>query len=250
MTISTVLFDLGGTIEDVILDQATQTQCLDLIQHLLVSYDSAFAVDRAEFHRIIKEGFCRYKQWSATNCIEESGEVIWGDWIFSTFTAQRALFVELGEILTDLWETLYCWRKIKPEAMQVLETLKNDGYRLGVISNTTSRRIPFLLMKKYGIESYFDCMLLSSIEGIRKPNPAIFERAVRQLAVEPEQCIYIGDQVTRDCYGPNTAGFATNVLISSCMTTDDPVYDQYIGHRISQLSELPALLRTIREVGP
>lgn len=249
MLISTVLFDLGGTIEDVVFNPVEQARSLDLIQHLLISYDPVFAIDRDEFQKMVKEGFCRYKRWSTEKCIEEKGEVIWGDWIFPSFTSQRPLFMELGEMLTDIWETLYCRRDIKPEAGRMLSELKKAGYRLGVISNTTSVRMPFLLMEKYGISSYFNCMLLSSVEGIRKPDPEIFLRAARYLSVDPGSCIYVGDQASRDCYGPHVAGYASSVLISSCMTSDDASYDEYIGHRISNLSELPALLRRMKEAG-
>lgn len=247
MEITTILFDLGGTIEDIVLDLNSQDACIDVIQQFLQCHDNEFAIDRSLFHHIVKDGFLRYKQWSINSCREQSGEEIWGDWIFSMLPNQRSLFVEVGNLLTDLWETLFYRRSLKPDATEMLKNLAHDGYRLGVISNTTSRDMPPLLMKKYGIDSYFECFLLSSLEGIRKPDPEIFLRAAQKLVVDPQECVYVGDQANRDCFGSHEAGFASNILIESPMTTTHKQDDSYVKNRITKLSEVPLLLREIKE---
>jgi len=69
MEITTILlFDLGGTIEDIVLDLNSQDACIDVIQQFLQCQDNEFAIDRSLFHRIAKDGFLHYKQWSINSC--------------------------------------------------------------------------------------------------------------------------------------------------------------------------------------
>lgn len=38
-----------------------------------------------------------------------------------------------------------------------------------------------------------DCVVQSSVEGIRKPEPEFYERACARLGVEPEECVFLDD---------------------------------------------------------
>ena len=57
-----------------------------------------------------------------------------------------------------------------------------------------------------GIQKYFDVILISEIEGIRKPDPAIFLRAADLMGVLPEECAYIGDHPINDVTASRNVG--------------------------------------------
>lgn len=244
MKVDSVLFDLGGTVEDIWLDYSAQKKCIGIIQQLLCGYSSEFNVPPEEFAAKITAGFEDYKKWSTENRIELSPDQIWGDWCCRNFPNQRRLFVILGEMLADIWETLYFVRNIKPEAEKTFEELKKRGYNLGVISNTTSIQMPMRLLKMYGADKYFDCMLLSSVEKVRKPEAAMFTKAAEILKTKPENCVYIGDQIAKDVCGARNAGYRAVVLINSQMTS--PCRDNELPDaHIENLAQLPLFLESL-----
>lgn len=57
-----------------------------------------------------------------------------------------------------------------------------------------------------GIENYFDIILISEWEGIKKPNPQIFHRALKQLNVSANESIFIGDHPVNDVEAAKNAG--------------------------------------------
>ena len=58
-------------------------------------------------------------------------------------------------------------------------------------------------------------MLLSCVEGIRKPDPAIYSKACGVLGVKPERCVYIGDNLKRDVEGARLAGYGMFILYTT-----------------------------------
>ena len=55
---------------------------------------------------------------------------------------------------------------------------------------------------------------------MRKPLPDIFEVSTRQLRVKPENCVYVGDTISRDIIGSKRAGFACSIQICSKLTKE------------------------------
>ena len=53
------------------------------------------------------------------------------------------------------------------------------------------------------------------MEGIRKPDPRISEKACKLLDVAPERCAYIGDNLKRDVEGTRMAGFGMFILYTT-----------------------------------
>jgi len=79
------------------------------------------------------------------------------------------------------------------EAMaSLLEQLKRSGYRLVLFSNTCVTHYEFV-MQKFPILSVFDAAVLSFEVGAAKPEPQMFERALREIECDPEECFYTDD---------------------------------------------------------
>jgi HAD superfamily hydrolase (TIGR01509 family) len=78
-------------------------------------------------------------------------------------------------------------------------------FRLGVVSNGISD-VQYQKLETLGIRCRFECILLSEELGIRKPDPRIFRQAAEILAVEPRECLYVGDSYESDVLGAQEAG--------------------------------------------
>jgi putative hydrolase of the HAD superfamily len=92
----------------------------------------------------------------------------------------------------------------------LLETLRDRGLKLGLVSNAFDPG--WLLhrdLEQMGIEERLDFSVFSSEVGTRKPHPAIFERALDALGVEPERSLFVGDRLYEDVRGASEVGMTT-----------------------------------------
>ena len=95
---------------------------------------------------------------------------------------------------------------VYPGVIETLEVLRGR-YHLGVIANQpmgTEER-----MVKYGIRPYFEMILSSAEEGMEKPEPAIFEKALRLAGCNPEEACMIGDRLDNDMAPAQRLGMRT-----------------------------------------
>lgn len=93
---------------------------------------------------------------------------------------------------------------VTEDVLTTLQTLKEQGIRLGVISN---RRNPFdEQLESLGIDSYFEYALAAGTIDAWKPDPKIFQHALLEMEVEPEGAIYVGDNYFADVIGAQGAG--------------------------------------------
>lgn len=94
--------------------------------------------------------------------------------------------------------------EVYPEVPRVLAELREQGLRLGVISNWDGR-LPGLL-DKLGLARHFDTVTYSAAAGVEKPDRRIFLQALRSLGVAPEAALHIGDGRLEDVEGAIAAG--------------------------------------------
>ena len=93
---------------------------------------------------------------------------------------------------------------IAEDVPNLLQTLKESGYRLAVVSN---RRNPFdEQLQSLGIDSYFEYSLAAGTINTWKPDPKIFRHALNEMGVEPENALYVGDNYFADVVGAQNAG--------------------------------------------
>lgn len=93
-----------------------------------------------------------------------------------------------------------------PDAKRTLRSLRERGYRLGLISNT-HWRVPDGLRKEF--EELFDVVTLSYEHGFAKPHPSIFLATLIKLGVDPKDCLHVGDDPTADVRGARGVGMKT-----------------------------------------
>ncbi len=141
----------------------------------------------------------------------------------------------LDDIHTE-YEKGVVW-KLYPESLAILRSLRDAGYRLGVISNA-SHSLPSIL-EKLGLAKYFDTITYSFDVGAEKPDVRIFRRAVAQANATEERCVHVGDSFEADYLGARRAGLHA-VLV--CREGEPPAPCP----QVRSLDELTNLLTTSR----
>ncbi len=98
----------------------------------------------------------------------------------------------------------------KPESVvpddvrRTLPQLKQAGYILGVISN---RDKPFQdLLNDHGIGEFFHFSLAAGEVNTYKPEPGVFEHALRRVNLSARDAVYVGDNYYADVVGARRAG--------------------------------------------
>ena len=101
-------------------------------------------------------------------------------------------------------------RRLASTTHALLETLRARGLKLALVSNAFD---PGWLLHRdlaqMGIEERLDYSVFSSEVGLRKPHPAIFERALEALGVSPEHALFVGDRLFEDVRGAGDLGMKT-----------------------------------------
>ncbi|MDE2934677.1 MAG: HAD family hydrolase [Chloroflexota bacterium] len=126
-----------------------------------------------------------------------------------------------------------------PNVHEVLGTLAGSGLGLGLITNGAAmwqqRKIDSL-----GIAKYFGVILISEAEGLRKPDPEIFRRAVDTLGVSAEEVVMVGDNPEADIRGAKSFGM-------KAVWKHDDYWDppEIVDGVIDNLEELPQVLQDL-----
>jgi len=96
------------------------------------------------------------------------------------------------------------------EVSNVLSTLKQQGYKLGIITdgNVEVQRNKVKALK---IKDFFDCMIFSDEYGIekQKPNPLPYQIAMEKLEASANKTVYIGDNSYKDFITAKKLGIFT-----------------------------------------
>jgi HAD superfamily hydrolase (TIGR01549 family) len=125
------------------------------------------------------------------------------------------------------------------DAQGTLELLRQQGYKIGLISNTMwPGEIHLQEMARSGLLPYFDHTLFSSEIGIWKPQPGIYHLSLDALGVSPAEAVFVGDMPEHDIVGAQRAGIRGIYKRNDGSQPGAVRPDAEIGH----LAELPALI--------
>ena len=133
------------------------------------------------------------------------------------------------------------------DALCTLENLREKGYRLALISNASDDPNTQVLVDKLGARVCFEVIISSAALGIRKPNPKIFEDALKRMNLPPESVAMVGDTLGADILGANNAGIFSIWITRRAGTSGNRAYAKIIfpDAYIENLSDLPKLLEKL-----
>jgi putative hydrolase of the HAD superfamily len=107
------------------------------------------------------------------------------------------------ERLVDATRTSANWDVMRPGTSEALAAI-GRRYQRAVISNADGKIAE--LLGAVGIAHHFQTITDSGIVGCEKPDPVIFEAALRSMNARPEESLYVGDVYSVDYLGATAAG--------------------------------------------
>ena len=112
--------------------------------------------------------------------------------------------------------------RLFPDTMSTLIHVKKQGYHLGVISNG-------LVIKQWeklirlDLHHFFDAVVTSEEAGCEKPEPEIFNLALRRMGCRADKSIMIGNKFSEDILGALNVGMSA-ILVNSRLTAEEEDY--------------------------
>ena len=157
---------------------------------------------------------------------------------------------------TGWWETDEATRRSKAEdiAVYCYEYVRNVLQKSRAVLQTLSRNYPMVLVSNfYGnintilrdfyLDTYFQQVIESSVVGVRKPNPRIFQLGIDALHLRPAEVVVVGDSYTKDIVPAASLGCKT-VWIRGIGWNDEAVDESVPTAIITDIDQLPDVLES------
>ena len=133
-----------------------------------------------------------------------------------------------------------------PGVAEMLETLKNEGYRLCLVTSRMGSS-SFSGLRQFGIDPYFDAFVTAEDTTAHKPEPDPALAALRKLDRMPEQAVMLGDTwydmecARRAGVSPVLAGWSEAYWYREDRTTGMP------DHIVRKPEDMPELMKKLNQ---
>jgi putative hydrolase of the HAD superfamily len=192
------------------------------------------------YFRIWEDIFWGWRAYRENSHIELKSDVWWKEILSRlNITFEEA---DIAKIILTSHQTFRTEITLYPEVKELLSDLKKD-YLLACISNISEGDLAREDMELFGILHLFDCVVMSSDLGIRKPSPKIFQYALNQLKIENRDMIFIGDTLYDDIKGAKEAGFLMAIHVKRNISYFHSDYYIEADKTINNLLELNGILK-------
>jgi len=244
--INVVLFDIGGTLHTVTNNEILRTSFAKRLRERLADYGIIITGEDREIGLRLHENAEEYKHYSEKTLTELPQKRIWNEFYLKEYRIGEDKLEPIAEELSFIYDYERVRNLRRPGVLETMEALKRMGIRMGVVSNIISTSFVPHILKEYGIGQYMDCIIMSSETGVRKPDPAAFGPALKQLRVQQENVAYIGDTLSRDVLGARNAGLALMIQINNPTVAHRDAHLTGSGlepdYHINKLTEIPAII--------
>lgn len=244
-SIKGILFDLGNTLLyfDNEWDQVVSELDTELVHQLNLA---GIETNEQEFITLFRSRMQSYYDERESEFIE-----------YTTAYILRTSLAELGhpsisddvikQVLTAMYAISQAHWKREKDTIPTLDKLRAQGYKLGMISNAGDDADVQTLVDNAQLRPYFDFILTSAAQGIRKPNPQIFYTGLKHWGYHPNQVVMVGDTLGADILGAHNAGLVGIWITRRADTPQNQAHAATItpDYTIDKLSDLPGLLELI-----
>lgn len=207
-----LLVDAGGTL----------LQPARPVEETYTAYGLKYGVKLSS--KDIKEGFKRAfaEPWPERLRYEGDGKLFW------RYAVAQATGCEDEKFFEELY---YHYAKgaawtLPVGALSSLNRLRDFGVKLGVVSNFDSRLRPLLI--DLNIADVFHSVIVSCEVGYEKPSPEIFKAALREMDVQANETVLVGDDPVADKEGARAVGIDAWLWRKEVMTFEE-VADRVLG---------------------
>ena len=213
-----VLFDLDGTL----LDRDTSVEQFVSVQYERLAEHLSHIPKKAYISRFIE--------------LDCHGHV-WKDRVYQDLVTEFSIKTISWRTLLEDYEMRFQFHCVPFQSLtEMLNELKQRGYLLGIITNGRGE-FQARAIDGLGIRDYFDTILISEVEQVRKPQLEIFQRALKHLDVAALDSVFVGDNPKADIAGAKGAMMKTIWKRNSSWTEAteaDAIVDR--------LDEIPAII--------
>ena len=167
-----------------------------------------------------------------------SAESDWWRRLVSDVFADEGTFPRFDEFFEAVYEAFRgddLW-KVLDGVVPTLETLRQRNLRLGVVSNFDSR-LPTIL-RECELAHYFRTVRFSSFSNSAKPDSAIFQTALDELQLRPEETVHVGDSWNEDIEGALAMGMRAILFDPRRRFIDNPGLRNENVTRIERFDQL------------
>jgi putative hydrolase of the HAD superfamily len=111
--------------------------------------------------------------------------------------------------------------RLDENTIPVLQKL-HGKYKLGIVSNFAIPECVQGLLEKFGLDKFFDVVVISGAVNRRKPSPEIFQKALKALAVDASETVFVGDTPNMDVQGAKNVGMKAVLIERETAVMDSP----------------------------
>jgi FMN phosphatase YigB (HAD superfamily) len=159
-----VFFDLGGTLRIAFDDEPYERHARRKMAELACT-----DLPVEEFYQIIEDRYEPYRKWALEENRESDDLELWSKWLLPD--ADPNLIRHVCHELSFQYRQAKGRREVVTHGKEVVAELCRRGYRLGIISNLIGENEVPDWLEEDGLAPYFECVVLSSVCGLRKPRP-------------------------------------------------------------------------------
>ena len=234
-----VIFDLGGTL---IFDKDPWPPVYHLADRTLLEalQNSGIHVEPNSFFHGHRGLLSLYYDRRGDDVEEETTSVLLQQLLKEQGVQNTSL-----ELITAALHAMYSVTQAnwfpEEDAIPTLQTLKERGFHLGLISNAADDENTQTLIDKGGFRPYLEFIISSAAFGKRKPHPAIFQAALTYFHVEAKQAVMVGDLLETDILGAHQIGMKSIRITRRAIKTATHIHVRPDAV-VSSLSEIPPLL--------
>jgi 2-haloalkanoic acid dehalogenase type II len=240
-----VIFDLGSTLIHfdgdwpTVFAEADQVLCAKLedlgLGHFNASFSQDFRTRMAQHHHRREKD---YIEAPTTAILAETLKA-------SGYPAPSSKHLQAA--VDSMYKTSQANWQLEEDATPALQSLRNMGCQLGILSNAGDDNDVQTLVKNTGLQEIFDFILSSAAVGIRKPDPRVFEMSLAHWNARPEQTMMVGDTLDADILGANNAGLHSVWITRRADRPENMANEGRIipDSVINALSELPTMVGTL-----
>jgi putative hydrolase of the HAD superfamily len=184
MPLRGVLFDLGGVV-------------LGSPLHAIRDFERDHGIAPGFVNRVVLETGPA-GAWSRLERGELGLEAFYGAFEVECAAAGRELSAR------RLMERVHASARPRPAMLAAIRRIRARGLRAGALTNNWISDDD----GTHGVREHFDAVVESAVEGLRKPDPRIYELACRRLEVEPGEAVFL-DDIGRNLKAARALGMLT-----------------------------------------
>ena len=171
--IKNIIFDLGNVI--------VQNPSIDLVKEFFIEEKDAITFNEY----IFKSDFWKMLDLGKMDNIE----------VANIIREQKLVNVKNFDEVTNFMLNWFSKCNVNIETMKIGEILKQNGYKIYILSNMAKRTYAYFL-SRYDFFNMADGTIISAYEGIKKTNLKIFERLLKKYSLIAQESLLIDDDDT------------------------------------------------------